>query len=113
MIKLILKSIESVKQMIQGSRKIALILDNATCHPTISLQNIKLKFFPSNTTSLIQPLDRFYKQIGEFELAKKAHSLFEETKKFYVAWNKKIYATISNYNIYFLTIKSIFYKKLV
>ena len=39
-------------------RKIALVLDNATCHPKITLSNIELVFLPPNTTSHIQPMDQ-------------------------------------------------------
>ncbi|CAF4408148.1 unnamed protein product [Rotaria sp. Silwood2] len=41
------------------NRKILLFLDNAPAHsPDIKLKNITLKFFPSNTTARIQPLDQ-------------------------------------------------------
>jgi hypothetical protein len=39
-------------------RKILLFLDNAPCHPLVSLKNIKLQFLPKNTTSHLQPLDQ-------------------------------------------------------
>lgn len=40
-------------------RRILLLLDNAPVHrPDIQLENIKLKFFPPNTTSIVQPLDQ-------------------------------------------------------
>ena len=39
-------------------RKIALFLDNATCHPPVPLSNIELVFLPPNTTSHIQPMDQ-------------------------------------------------------
>ncbi|CAF1258618.1 unnamed protein product [Rotaria sordida] len=40
-------------------RKIILFLDNAPCHPVdIELSNIKLQYFPPNTTSKLQPLDQ-------------------------------------------------------
>ncbi|CAF4555308.1 unnamed protein product, partial [Rotaria sp. Silwood2] len=40
-------------------RKIVLFLDNAPVHPPdIKLDNITLKFFPSNTTALIQSMDQ-------------------------------------------------------
>lgn len=39
-------------------RKIMLLVDNCAAHPHLdNLQNIKLEFLPSNTTSLVQPLD--------------------------------------------------------
>lgn len=40
-------------------RNILLFLDNAPCHPQdLQLSNIKLQFFPANTTSVVQPLDQ-------------------------------------------------------
>ena len=39
-------------------RKIALIIDNCTAHPSISnLAGIQLVFLPPNTTSILQPMD--------------------------------------------------------
>ena len=46
------------RQLSQQGRHIALVLDNAPCHPKISLSNIKLEFLPPNTTSHTQPLDQ-------------------------------------------------------
>jgi hypothetical protein len=43
--------------MAQKNRKIALILDNCSSHPFITLSNIKLIFLPPNTTSVLQPMD--------------------------------------------------------
>ena len=43
--------------MIAQQGKILLYLDNAPSHPTIELSNVKLAFFPPNTTSKLQPLD--------------------------------------------------------
>ena len=37
-------------------RKVILFLDNATCHPKIDLSNVKLAYFPPNTTSVTQPM---------------------------------------------------------
>ena len=39
------------------SRKIILILDNATSHRDPNLSNVKLIFLPPNAGALIQPLD--------------------------------------------------------
>ncbi|KAL2082547.1 hypothetical protein ACEWY4_022365 [Coilia grayii] len=40
-------------------RKVLLFLDNATSHcPDIKLSHVTLKFFPANTTSVLQPLDQ-------------------------------------------------------
>lgn len=44
-------------EMIKQSRKIVLVLDNASCHKSLECSNVKLLFLPKNTTSLIQPLD--------------------------------------------------------
>jgi hypothetical protein len=46
-------------KMKKSSRQILLFLDNAPCHPVdVQLSNIKLFFFPPNTTSTVQPLDQ-------------------------------------------------------
>nr|XP_002735421.1 PREDICTED: tigger transposable element-derived protein 6-like [Saccoglossus kowalevskii] len=46
-------------QMRRKRRKILLFLDNATSHcPNIRLSHVTLKFFPANTTSVLQPLDQ-------------------------------------------------------
>jgi hypothetical protein len=39
-------------------RKIILFIDNCEAHSDIKLSNIKVKYLPANTTSLIQPLDQ-------------------------------------------------------
>ena len=45
--------------MKKQKRHILLFLDNAPVHPPdVQLDNIKLKFFPANTTATIQPLDQ-------------------------------------------------------
>jgi len=52
-------------------KKILLFLDNATCHVDPKLKNVKVVFFPANTTSACQPLDQgiiksfkvFYRQL--------------------------------------------------
>ena len=47
------------KMMKKNSRQILLFIDNASCHPIdLQLSNIKLIFFPPNTTSTVQPLDQ-------------------------------------------------------
>lgn len=45
-------------QMMRENRKILLFLDNATSHKPMCLSNIKLVFFPPQTTSVLQPLDQ-------------------------------------------------------
>lgn len=39
-------------------RNILLFMDNATSHPKMELSNVKLAFFPPNTTSRLQPMDQ-------------------------------------------------------
>ncbi|KAG0434644.1 CENP-B like protein 2 [Dictyocoela muelleri] len=43
--------------MIKENRKIPLLLDNFSGHKVGDKKNIKLLFFPPNSTSIIQPLD--------------------------------------------------------
>jgi hypothetical protein len=50
--------LELDRKMGVAKRKIILFLDNASSHPSIPLQNIKLQFLPPNTTSCLQPLDQ-------------------------------------------------------
>ena len=38
-------------------RKIAIILDNFSGHPNLTLSHVKLFFLPPNTTSMTQPMD--------------------------------------------------------
>lgn len=45
-------------KMKKQNRKVVLFLDNATSHPKITLDNVKLIFLPPNTTSHCQPLDQ-------------------------------------------------------
>lgn len=47
------------QSMKKKKRKILLFLDNAPCHPPdAQFSNVKLQFFPPNTTSQAQPLDQ-------------------------------------------------------
>ena len=39
-------------------QKVLLFVDNATSHSIIQLCNVKLKYLPANTTSILQPLDQ-------------------------------------------------------
>jgi hypothetical protein len=39
------------------NRYVSLFLDNATRHPHIELSNVRLAWFPPNTTSVSQPMD--------------------------------------------------------
>uniref|UniRef100_A0A2S2PSY6 Tigger transposable element-derived protein 6 n=1 Tax=Schizaphis graminum TaxID=13262 RepID=A0A2S2PSY6_SCHGA len=45
-------------RLIRENRKIILFLDNASSHPKLNLSNLKLAWFPPNTTSLTQPMDQ-------------------------------------------------------
>jgi hypothetical protein len=38
-------------------RKAILFLDNATCHPKVTLSNVKIAWFPANATSALQFMD--------------------------------------------------------
>jgi len=46
------------KDMRKQVRKILLFLDNAPSHPHMELSNVRLCFFPPNTTSVAQPMDQ-------------------------------------------------------
>lgn len=46
------------EKMKREKRHVLLFLDNATCHPRLNLSNVKLIFFPPNTTAVLQPLDQ-------------------------------------------------------
>lgn len=46
------------KKMKKQGRKVLLFLDNATSHPKIELENVRIVFLPPNTTSHCQPLDQ-------------------------------------------------------
>jgi hypothetical protein len=46
------------RKMKRQDRHVLLFLDNAPSHPTFQLENVKLKFFPPNTTSHCQPMDQ-------------------------------------------------------
>lgn len=45
-------------RLLGENRKIILFLDNASCHPKLTLSNIRLAWFPPNTTSITQPMDQ-------------------------------------------------------
>ena len=46
------------EKMVKENRNVLLFLDNAPCHPNLSMSNVKLQFFPPNTTTHLQPLDQ-------------------------------------------------------
>jgi ADP-dependent phosphofructokinase/glucokinase len=39
------------------NRNVIPFLDNATCHPKVTLSNVKIAWFPANATSALQPMD--------------------------------------------------------
>ena len=99
-------------QMRKRNRNIALVLDNCTAHPKVEgLTNIKLIFFPPNTTARTQPMDtgviRCLKSHYRKNLAKMRLVAFEEKKDFTInvlegtkllsnAWNVVSETTIKN-----------------
>jgi hypothetical protein len=44
-------------KMKKENRNAILFLDNATCHPKVTLSNMKIAWFPVNATSVLQPMD--------------------------------------------------------
>lgn len=46
------------RKMKRQKRKVILFLDNATSHPKLELENVKLMFLPPNVTAACQPLDQ-------------------------------------------------------
>jgi hypothetical protein len=44
-------------KMKKENRNVILFLDNATCHPKVTLSDVKIAWFPANATSALQPLD--------------------------------------------------------
>lgn len=53
-------------KMKKKNRKILLFMDNAACHPpNVKFSNMKIVFFPANTTAFCQPLDQ-----GKIKLTK-------------------------------------------
>ena len=44
-------------KMRMQDRKILLFIDNCSAHPHLDFSNIKLAFFPHNTTFKLQPMD--------------------------------------------------------
>jgi hypothetical protein len=43
--------------MKKETRNATLFLDNATCHPKVTLSNVKITWFPANATCVLQPMD--------------------------------------------------------
>ena len=57
------------RKMASEKRKM-LFLDNASSHPTIDYSNVKLQFFPPNTTSMLQPMNQWIIQTTKLKLRK-------------------------------------------
>lgn len=45
------------RKMRRARRKIILFMDNAPSHPKIELSNVRIEYFPANTTPVLQPMD--------------------------------------------------------
>lgn len=103
-------------KMKKQNRKVLLFLDNATSHPKVPLENVKLVFLPPNTTSHCQPLDQgiiqnfkviyrsflikrlltFIDSECDFENSEKNINLANALIWITVAWKKVSPATIKN-----------------
>jgi hypothetical protein len=44
-------------KMKMENRNVILFLDNATCHPKVTLSNVKIAWLPANATHVLQPMD--------------------------------------------------------
>jgi hypothetical protein len=44
-------------KMKKENRNVIFFLDNATCHPKVTLSNVNIAWFPANATRVLQPLD--------------------------------------------------------
>ena len=69
-------------EFIKRKRSIFLFIDDCTAHPqNLSLSNIKILFLPSNTTSVLQPMDagiiKCFKGGYRVKLARKLISLVD------------------------------------
>ena len=104
------------EKMKEDKRKILLLLDNAPVHPIdIQLTNLRLLFFPKNSTSVIQPLDqgiirsfkchyRFklmtyllsFKELDEMNSQNKKFDLYDAIQWISQSWNAITTETISN-----------------
>jgi hypothetical protein len=76
------------KKMKKKNRYVILFLDNAPSHPKVKLGNVKLQFFPPNTTSLVQPMDQGIIQSMKLQYRKKqmGHLLCQMEKKQRLKW---------------------------
>ncbi|XP_054155943.1 tigger transposable element-derived protein 4-like [Oppia nitens] len=74
------------KQMILSDRKVALILDNCSAHPSIKLSNVKLIYLPPNATSRLQPMDagviHCLKSNYRKKLVRRLLALYEDNNSF-------------------------------
>jgi hypothetical protein len=44
-------------KMKKENRNVILFLDNTTCHPKVTLSNVKIAWFPATATSVLQPMN--------------------------------------------------------
>jgi hypothetical protein len=74
------------KKMRLNDRKIALIIDNCSAHPSIPLSNVKLIFLPPNATSRLQAMDmgviHTLKSHYRQRLVRRMLALFETNNQF-------------------------------
>jgi hypothetical protein len=44
-------------KMKKENRNVTIVIENTTCHPKVTLQNVEIAWFPANATSVLQPMD--------------------------------------------------------
>jgi hypothetical protein len=74
------------KKTRQNDRKIALVIDNCSAHPSILLSNVKLIYLPPNATSRLQAMDmgvtHTLKSHYRQRLVRRMLALFETNNQF-------------------------------
>jgi hypothetical protein len=76
-----------MKKKIRNAILFLVFLDNATCHPKVTLSDVKITLFPANATSLLHPMNMgvIYTFISHYRqfLMQSMISNIEEAYSFY------------------------------